>query len=96
MLPESFEENTIEQMLPGDRGYTVPWAMFPDQNRVLWINGHYTIDSEPFGTGHMLIERTKTGVIVYQNTIGDHKYQIPSGETSWSKSDYKLPVEQLR
>jgi len=74
ILPESFEENTIRHMLPGDVGYTVPWAMWADTDRCLWINGKYSVDSTPGGTVCMFIKRTEDGVIVYQNTIGTHRY----------------------
>ncbi|MHC4620578.1 MAG: hypothetical protein ACYTEQ_22755 [Planctomycetota bacterium] len=93
-LPETYEEETIIGMLPGDVGYTVPWAMWADKERELWVNGNYTIDSKPGGPGrttNMRIERTKIGVIVYQSTIGDYKYSV--GERGWDHSPNKLPVE---
>lgn len=94
LLPETYEEDTIERMLPRETGYTLPWAMWADSNRVLWINGNYPIYKEPFGTSHMLIQRTPTGVIVYQATIKDHKYN--AGDSQWNNSPHKLPVEGLK
>lgn len=96
VLPETYEEDTIIGMLPGDIGYTVPWAMWPDTDRILWINGRYSIDREPGGpnkTTNMKIQRTVEGVIVYEDTIGDHKYHV--GRSAWDAMEDKLPV-QLR
>lgn len=90
-LPESFEHRTIAGMLPGDKGYTVPWAMFADEDRILWINAGYIVTDEEQGTSHLSIERTKDGVIVYQNSIGDHTYGIGDSEF-WGGVKVKLPV----
>jgi hypothetical protein len=73
-LPEHLEEETIERMSPGDKGYTVPWAMFADENGRLWINGSYTVHSESGGTAAMLVERTKSGVICDIRKCRDHRW----------------------
>jgi hypothetical protein len=91
VLPETYEEETIEKMLPGEVGYTVPWAMWADANRVLWLNGHYGITARPHGTSHLRVERTKAGAIVYQETIHDHRYSV--GASSWDGVPWALPVE---
>ena len=90
ILPETFEQETIIGMLPGDTGYTVLWAMWADENRVLWINGDYSIHKSPGGTVHMKIKRTIDGVVVKEATIEDHKYM--AGPSSWDMSPNKLPV----
>lgn len=74
-LPDHLEENTIKGMDIGDTGYTVPWAMFAGGDRRLWIDGNFTIDSEPGGTVCMLIKRMSDGIDVQESTIGDHKFQ---------------------
>lgn len=73
-LPESLESFTIAKMLPGDTAYTLPWAMWADENRALWINGNYPIRERPGGTVQLFIKRTETGVTVDMSTIGDHTY----------------------
>ena len=93
LLPESYEEDTIANMLPGEKGYTVPWAMWADDSRVLWIHGGYSVVKKPHGTAHMKIQRTELGVIVFQATIGDHRYQ--PGGSSFVGSVMALPVEEL-
>lgn len=90
-LPEAYEENTIAEMLPGDEGYTVPWAMWADEDRVLWINGKYSFTKNVFGTSHLRIKRTQAGVIVYQNSIGDHRYS--PGRACYVGGADPLPVD---
>ncbi len=94
VLPEAYEESTIMGMLPGDVGYTMDWAMWADADRVLWINGRYPIIRDPrhdnLRPAAMKVERTVDGVIVYEATLGNAKYQ--PGESSWDNSDAKLPV----
>jgi hypothetical protein len=91
VLPEHLEQNTIRNMTPGDKGYTVSWAMWADLDRNLWINGNYTIHDDPHGTVKMLIERTKDGVIVYKRTIKDERYSLQAGPCYVGGSD-DLPV----
>ena len=90
-LPEAFESRTIAGMSPGDKGYTVPWAMFADEDRILWINGGHSVMKEPKGTAHLEIQRTKDGVIVYEDSIGDHTYGIGDSEY-FGGVKVKLPV----
>ncbi len=90
-LPETLEEQTIDKMLPGDKGYTVPWAMYAEPNRDLFLNGKYSVQSQPGGTVQMHIERTETGVIVDQKTIGKQKYSL--GGVHYVGGSIPLPVE---
>jgi hypothetical protein len=93
-LPEAYEEDTIYGMSVGEKGFTVPWAMWADADRVLWINGDYTIHKEAFGTAHLYIERTKEGVIVYQFSIRDHKFSIGGSASNFVGGvSHVLPVD---
>lgn len=82
LLPEELEEDTVRRMKSGDIGYTVPWAMWADAKRQLWINNGYSVEPNPFGTACMKIKRVIQndfdGVIVFRRTIGDHRY-TPTG-----------------
>jgi hypothetical protein len=92
ILPETYEENLIEGMLPGDTGYTVPWAMWADKNRKLWINRKYTIHDTPGGTVALKIKMLRGGIVqVYSYSIGKHKYT--PGESSWDHTGVGLPVQ---
>lgn len=74
MLPETYEEFVIERMSDGDTAYVVPWAMFADKDRRLWLVGSYQIQDEPFGTASMKIEKKGDELLVDADTIGDHRY----------------------
>lgn len=75
MLPESLERPNIYRMQPGDTGWTLYWAMQATSNRQLWIRGDYPVFDQPDPDGiggverFMRIERTSTGINVYQDTI---------------------------
>jgi hypothetical protein len=83
------EERKILSMVLGERGYTVPWAMFACDEGFLFINEKYAAHAEPRGTAHMLIERTKGGVQVFRETIGDNTYP-KGGAPDWLET--ALPV----
>ena len=68
--PENLEEHTIEAMLPGDIGWTVPRAMWVDRQRRYWLHPYYTIHEAPGGTGQLRVTRTCTGFHV----------EVPPGE----------------
>ena len=91
-LPEHMEENAIRGMSPDDVGFTVPWAIWVDRDRQMWINGNYTTHSEPGGTVCMKIKRLKSSVRVYKQTIGDYKFNLlPSSPYIGGSDD--MPVE---
>lgn len=82
VLPENMEQPTIGMMSPGDTGYTVPWAMWVDDNRQMWLNPQYPVSAIPAGTSHMRIRRVINGAVVYKETIGDYKY-TPSHDSGY-------------
>lgn len=56
-LPASKQEEVIADMQPGDSGWTMPWAMYADNDNALWLNGSYTIHAQPGGTVEMRVWR---------------------------------------
>lgn len=56
-LPAARREPEIQDMQPGDSGWTVPWAMWADAEHLLWLHGGYTIHSSPGGTVQMRVWR---------------------------------------
>ncbi len=73
-LPEAYEANSIKLMSPGEVWWVVPWAMYADEDRILWINGSYTINTRPGGTVQLRIQRTRDGVNVIEESIKEHRY----------------------
>lgn len=87
MLPESAESRTIAGMLVGETAYTVPWAMWVDSDRRLWLNPRYDRHTRRGGTVQMRIRRTSRGFVVHG--APGHAYDIGSG---WSNG---LPVVEF-
>jgi hypothetical protein len=65
ILPEDFEQDTIDAMMTGDGGYTVPWAMWVDDKRQCWLHPKYTIQAHTGGTVQMRVERRDDGYHVW-------------------------------
>ncbi len=63
ILPESMADvdRSIASMDIGEQGWTVPWAMYYDDNRQLWLNGAYTLSRAPGGTTQMVVRRDENG-----------------------------------
>ena len=88
-LPDSLVEETIRDLAIGETAFTVPWAMFADRPKRLWIILSYPFTLQPHGTMQMEIRRTAQGVQVKSSTLGDFRY---TPEELGTESDY-LPVE---
>lgn len=53
---------TINDMIPGESAWTVPWAICVDADRTAWLYPGLTVDSfGPFGTVQVKITKTKDG-----------------------------------
>jgi hypothetical protein len=66
-LPKSLEENepTVATMRFGQVAWTVPWAMWADQDRLLWLHPDYKISAQPGGTVEMRVELREDGYHVW-------------------------------
>ena len=93
MLPEDLEEITVEDLLDGEVGYTLPWALTADEKGYLWINGQYPLSkiagSNNFHTDSMKIQRQGKEILVYRNTLRE-KDRISKGSGPWGNP--ALPV----
>ena len=72
-LPAARVERTIAAMPDGEAGWTVPWAMWADEDMRLWVNGEYATHPSAGGTAQMFVRRTSGGVKV-DITACDHKW----------------------
>lgn len=73
-LPDDLVEDQIKNMPEGKNFYTVPWAMFADSNRQLFVVGTYTYESNIMGTVHMKIRKENGIILVDRKSIGNQKY----------------------
>ena len=92
-LPEDLEEITIEDMLDGEVGFTLPQSLTADEDGFLWINGQYPLSkkqgSNKFATDRMKIQRRGKEILVYRNSITEED-RISKGSGPWGNS--ALPV----
>jgi hypothetical protein len=94
ILPEDYEEATIDSMVTGERGYTVPWAMWVDADRNCWLHPKYTIHADTCGTVQMRVELREDGYHVW--LVPGEKYQPRASPGYCSPEDTEyLPVVEL-
>lgn len=66
------EDNRLKDLLPGESGWTVPWAMAVINDRC-YLNGNYDYHEHPGGTVEMKVEHRRDGYHVFVRTTG-YKY----------------------
>lgn len=81
ILPEGCEEYTISSMSTGEKGYTVPWAMWVDSERKCWLHPHYTISGHPGGTVQMKVQKRSDGYHVW--LVDGERYSISRNGPSY-------------
>ncbi|MET8827090.1 caspase family protein [Streptomyces sp. NPDC004610] len=91
LLPEDMQPDTISGMEVGAVAYTLPWAMWADENRRLWLHPDYPADAQPGGTVEMKIQRVPGGYHVWAPP--DHHYQ--PGPPAYVGAHGRLPVLRL-
>jgi hypothetical protein len=67
-------DHSIASMDVNESGWTVPWAMYHDSHRNLWLNGSYSIKDRPGGTVQMFIRRDDSGWHVDATSCPDHRW----------------------
>ena len=95
ILPEHLEEITIKDMIIGESGYAVAWAMYAERDSTLWLNGDYTFDKEPGGTADMKIERVNGGFKVDISKVDLDSRKWSSSGPGFSDSFTPVPVVEL-
>jgi len=95
-LPDDLLEDTIATMGEGETAYTLPWAMFANPSRRLFIVGTYPIFKKPEGTIQLRITKKNGEILVDKSSIGDRLYS--PGEPCYvgvSECDY-IPIKLVR
>lgn len=95
-LPKNLVEDVIEGMAVGEVGYTVPWAMWVDQQMQCWLHPQYSIHKEPGGTVEMRIEHRPDGFHVWVTDL-DFKWNSTSqpGYVGGAGPGGWIPVAEL-
>ncbi len=81
-LPQGMasSDHSIAVMDVGESGWTVPWAMYHDKERHLWLNGAYPLRPASGGTAQMLVTRSEDGWHVNAKLI--------EGSYQWNEAGY--------
>jgi hypothetical protein len=81
-----------EDMEVDSRGFAVPWAMYIDGEHRFWLNGNYSVYSEPSEKACMEVARTADGYFVGLSGCQGRTWS-PEGE--YSDPFVALPVSNL-
>lgn len=73
-LTEEMEEVGLKDLVEGESVYTVPWAMYAEEDGSLWLHGGYTFEDSPKGTLQMKVSKIDGEYVVNLSQCGDHKY----------------------
>ena len=89
ILPKNKEPKTLKDLRPGQKTWTVPWAMYPDSHGKLWLNSEYSQSETPGGTVQMLVMRDKQ--------TGAYHVDASGADCEWSKGGFYcgefVPIE---
>lgn len=75
-LPDELKANRIGDMLIGEEGWCVPWAMFATMDGYLFLDADYSYECYKSGTCNMRIKRQLDGFSVDIYSC-DYKWPIP-------------------
>lgn len=74
VLPEEFENIGIKDLLENEVAYAVPWSVWVKTDGTASINGTFSFEESPEGTLEMKVTKQKDIILVYLNTIKNHKF----------------------
>ncbi len=66
ILPEHLHRRTLQNLIPGEEAWCVPWALVydPESGNALYLNGDRTAHIEPGGSVKLRVERLDDGRLV--------------------------------
>lgn len=79
--PRNPTEVRITDMKSGDTGWTVPWAMFADNDGRLWLRDNYTVRAQPGGTVQMMVTKLGDRLVVDLQNVDD-RWNRPRSKSS--------------
>jgi len=79
-MGKSSLDHNIANMKLNESGYTVPWAMYHDSNRNLFLDGQYIINHEPGGSAQMFVWRDEKGYHIDATSCRKHLWSINDHE----------------
>jgi hypothetical protein len=91
-LPAAKLERQIKHMIPGEVWWTVPWAIWADEDMNLWINGNYDVFDTPGGTVDTEVWLVADGRYGVRHT-GNHRWRRKGSDHAWASAS--LPVVEF-
>lgn len=92
-LPESLEAVGLKDIVDGESVYTVPWAMYADDNGSMWLNGNYSFEDHSGGTLRMKVTKKSGDYICDVSMCKDHGWSRGGGQ--FFGDFIPLPVAKL-
>lgn len=96
-LPDFLEQRKLSDLMIGETVWTVPWAMFADDDGDLWLYGNFSYHEGPGGTVSMKVSKTGSGYVVDISECKDYRWSR-DGESSavMVKKGNSIPVTKLK
>ena len=88
-LPAAQLERQIKHMIPGEVWWTVPWAIWADEDLNLWINGNYDVFDGPRGTVDTEVWLVGDGRYGVRHTR-NHRWRPKSSDHAWAASSFPV------
>lgn len=76
-------QKLVQDMEPGDWGFTVPWGMSLDEDGSVWLNSHYSVKPSPGGTVTLFILKEQDGFRVWRFAGCRHKWTPSKVTGTW-------------
>jgi hypothetical protein len=80
-------------MVIGETAYTMPWALWLNEDRRCMLNVQYIVFPEAFGTIELVVKRTPEGYVIDASHT-DYKWE-PEADPGYIGGHSSLPVEDL-
>jgi hypothetical protein len=92
-LPKNLETTGLKDMKDGESAYTLPWAMYADEEGSLWLNGEYPVSEKEEKTSCMLVTKERDWYIVDVSRCGEYTWSKGGG--AFLGDFIPLPVSKL-
>ena len=87
-LPDGLGQPTLADLTIGQTAYTVPWAMWADEERSLWLTPSFPAHDQPGGTVRMRVDLRSDGYHVW---LPAGQFYKPEGKAEKGS----IPVAEL-
>lgn len=90
-----FKATTIDSLMPGEGGFTVPWAMFVGADRQCWLRGTYSVHPQRRGTRDMSVIRDTNGYYIVDVGREDRRLDWKPAGIIYIENGYNIRVSKI-